>query len=116
MPDAAGRQDGVTFSSAVLAGSEWVGIVETVPNAIIIGPALQVRNTALAVGLIAVLFAAVLALLIARSLTRPIAQLTKAVESIGRGGTGLGSLGAVAVPITTAGAPASDAANSSQRK
>jgi PAS domain S-box-containing protein len=87
IPDAAGRQDGVALSSAVLAGSEWVGIVETVPNAIIIGPALQVRNTALTVGLIAVLFAAMLALLIARSLTRPIVQLTKAVESIGRGGT-----------------------------
>jgi len=59
-----------------------VGIIETVPNAIIIGPAVQVRNTALTVGLIAVLFGRGAGALIARSLTRPIVQLTKAVESI----------------------------------
>ena len=56
------------------------------PNAVIIGPAVQVRNTALTVGLIAVLCATALALLIARSLTRPITQLTAAVEAIARGG------------------------------
>jgi PAS domain S-box-containing protein len=86
IPDRDGKQDGVALASAVLAGNEWVGIIETVPNAIIIGPAIQVRNNALTVGSIAVLFAAMLALLIARSLTRPIVQLTRAVESIGRGG------------------------------
>ena len=85
--DPVGRRDGVALASGILAGGEWVGIIETVPNAIIIGPSVQVRNTALAVGLIAVLFAAALALLIARSLTRPIVQLTNAVESITRGGT-----------------------------
>src|SRR5690242_14233062 len=85
MPDPAGNEDGVALASASLAGSEWVGIIERVPNAIIIGPSVQVRNTAIAVGSIAVLFAAVLAFLIARSLTRPIVQLTTAVESIARG-------------------------------
>ena len=86
IPDAVGKQDGVALASAALAGSEWVGIIETVPNAVIISPAEQVRDTAIKVGIIAVLCAAALALLIARSLTRPIAQLTNAVESIGRGG------------------------------
>ena len=80
-------QDGAALASAILADSEWVGVIETVPNAVIMGPAVQVRNTALTVGLIAVLFAAALAVLIARSLTRPIVQLTQAVEGIGRGGT-----------------------------
>ncbi len=96
IPDSAGRQDGVALASAILAGGEWVGIIETVPNAIIIGPAVQVRNTALTVGLVAVLFAAALALLIARSLTRPIVQLTAAVESIARGGT-------AAIPVEATG-------------
>jgi PAS domain S-box-containing protein len=86
IPDRAGKQDRAALASAFLANSEWVGIIETVPNSVILRPAVQVRNTALTVGMIAVLFAAALAVLIARSLTRPILQLTQAVESIGRGG------------------------------
>ncbi|TKW74943.1 MAG: PAS domain S-box protein, partial [Bradyrhizobium icense] len=86
MPDAEGRRYGVALATATLGGSEWAGIIETVPNAIIMGPSIQVRNTALTVGAIAVLCAAALALLIARSLTRPITQLTRAVEGIGDGG------------------------------
>lgn len=96
IPDKAGRQDGVALASAILADTEWVGILEIVPNAIIIGPALQVRNTALTIGLIAVLCAAALALLIARSLTRPIVQLTRAVESITRTST-------AAIPVEATG-------------
>ena len=94
--DTVGKPDGAALASATLAGSEWVGIIETVPNAIIIGPAEQVRNTAIKVGIIAVLFAAALALLIARSLTRPIVQLTRAVEGIGHGGS-------VAIPTEATG-------------
>ncbi len=45
------------------------------------------RAASIAVGLIAVLCAAVLALLVARSLTRPIVRLTKAVQGTGRNGT-----------------------------
>ena len=43
------------------------------------------RADDLTIGIIAVLVAAALALLLARSLTRPIGRLTKAVEAIGRG-------------------------------
>ena len=50
-------------------------------------PAASIRNTSLLVGLIAVLCAAALAVLIARSLTRPIVQLTEAVEGAARNGT-----------------------------
>ena len=49
-------------------------------------PAAAIRNSSLLVGLIAVLCAAVLAFFIARSLTRPIRQLTAAVEAAGHSG------------------------------
>ena len=47
-------------------------------------PAAAIQNTSMLVGLIAVLGAAALAVFVARSLTRPIGQLTAAVEGIGR--------------------------------
>ena len=50
------------------------------------GAAAAIRNTSLLVGLIAVLCAAALAVFIARTLTRPIIQLTAAVEGAGRDG------------------------------
>jgi PAS domain S-box-containing protein len=83
-PDQTGRPGGIAIAPAFLAGSEWVGIIESVPNASIMAPAAAIQNTSLLVGLIAVLCAAVLALLIARSLTRPIRELTAAVEGLGR--------------------------------
>ena len=49
-------------------------------------PAQAIRNSSITVGSIAVLCAAILALLIARSLTRPIVQLTEAVQSAARNG------------------------------
>ena len=73
---------GIALAPAVLAGVEWVGVIETTPNAVIMAPAASIRNTSLLVGAIAVLCAAVLALLIARSLTRPIVQLTEAVQGV----------------------------------
>jgi PAS domain S-box-containing protein len=82
--DQAGRPSGVAFAPTILAGSEWVAVIATAPNAVIMAPAAAIRNASLLVGLIAVLCAAALALLIARSLTRPIVQLTAAVEGIAR--------------------------------
>jgi PAS domain S-box-containing protein len=84
VPDRSGRRAGAALAPAVLAGSEWVGIIETSDNAVFMSPAVTIRNTALLVGLIAMLCAAVLAVFVARSLTRPINQLTAAVEGIGR--------------------------------
>ncbi|WOH51167.1 PAS domain S-box protein [Bradyrhizobium sp. sBnM-33] len=83
--DQAGRSNGIAFAPAVLAGSEWVGVIETTPNAAIMAPAASIRNTSLLVGAIAVLCAAVLALLIARSLARPIVRLTEAVQGVAKG-------------------------------
>ncbi|HTF77949.1 MAG TPA: PAS domain S-box protein [Bradyrhizobium sp.] len=83
-PDQAGQSGGAAaFAPTILANSEWVAVIETVPNAVILAPAAAIRNTSLLVGLIAMLCAAALALLVARSLTRPIVQLTAAVEGIG---------------------------------
>ena len=94
--DKAGRPGGVAFAPAILAGNEWVGVIETVSNAVIMAPAAAIQNSSILVGLIAVLCAAGLALLIARSLTRPINQLTAAVERIGGNGP-------VAIPLDASG-------------
>jgi len=63
-----------------------VGIIETVPNDVLMAPAAAIRNTSLVVGLVAMLGAAVLAVIVARSLTGPIQRLTAAVEGFGRNG------------------------------
>ncbi len=96
IPDASGQSNGIAFAPAVLAGSEWIAVIETAPNAVIMAPAAGIRNTSLLVGAIAVLSAAVLALLIARSLTRPIVQLTEAVQ-------GVASRGKAAIPVDAGG-------------
>ncbi|MDI1266984.1 MAG: PAS domain S-box protein [bacterium] len=87
VPDRAGRRGGAALAPALLVGSEWVAVIEAVPNAVFMAPALAIQNSSITVGLIAVLCAAVLALLIARSLTRPIVTLTRAVEGVSRNGT-----------------------------
>ncbi len=96
VPDEAARSGGIALAPALLAGAEWVGVIETAPNAAIMAPAASIRNTSLLVGLIAVLCAAALAVLIARSLTRPIVQLTKAVQGAARNGK-------VAIPVDARG-------------
>jgi PAS domain S-box-containing protein len=83
-PDQTGRPGAVALAPTVLAGNEWLGVIETVPNAVIMAPLSGIQNTSLLVGLLAVLSAAALAVLVARSLTRPMVQLTAAVEGLGR--------------------------------
>jgi PAS domain S-box-containing protein len=85
VPDEQERPGGVAFAPVLLAGQEWVAVVETIPNTAFMAPALALRRTALQVGLIAMLGAAALAFMVARSLTRPINQLTASIEGIGRG-------------------------------
>jgi PAS domain S-box-containing protein len=85
IPDEAGRRGGISLAPATLAGSEWVAVIETIPNAAFMAPAAAIKRTSLLVGLIAVLCAAALAVFVASSLTRPIGQLTAAVERAGGG-------------------------------
>ncbi|WP_449384160.1 PAS domain S-box protein [Bradyrhizobium sp. UFLA05-112] len=94
--DARGRVGGAAFAPALLAGKEWLGIIEIAPNTTFARFAAAIQNTTLSVGLIAVLGAAALALLLARTLTRPVVQLTRAVETVGRGGE-------IAIPVDAPG-------------
>ena len=94
--DAAGRPGGIALAPAILAGNEWVAVVKTAPNPVIMATAASIQGTSVSVGLAAILCAAVLAVLLARSLTRPILQLTAAVEGAGRNGL-------AAIPVDASG-------------
>ncbi|TPQ28427.1 hybrid sensor histidine kinase/response regulator [Bradyrhizobium guangdongense] len=84
VPGRGGRPGGAAIASAVLAQDQWVGVIRVAPNAAFMALAVTIQNTSLTIGIIAVLVAAALAVLLARTLTQPIGQLTAAVESIGR--------------------------------
>ena len=86
--DQGGRLNGIALAPARLVGGQWIAVIQAVPNTVFMGPA-AIQHSSLLVGLIAVLAAAALAILIARSLTRPIAQLTAAVESVAQKGTAI---------------------------
>jgi PAS domain S-box-containing protein len=94
--DQTGRRGAAALAPAMLAAKELVGVIETVPNAVLMAPAAAIRNTSLLVGSIAMLCAAASAVFVARSLTRPINQLTAAVEGIGKNNP-------VAIPVDASG-------------
>jgi PAS domain S-box-containing protein len=96
VPDQDGRPGAVALAPAILAGNEWVAVIKSAPNAVVMSAAAAIQVTSTLVGLIAVACAAVLAVLVARSLTRPISQLTAAVEGASRSG-------AVTIPVDAAG-------------
>ncbi|MHC2623790.1 PAS domain S-box-containing protein [Bradyrhizobium huanghuaihaiense] len=83
--DESGRPSGAAIAPALLAGKEWVAIIVTVPPSVFGRVPAAIQKTSLLVGILAVLAAAALAVLLARSLTRPIGRLTAAVEAIGSG-------------------------------
>ncbi|MBR0794196.1 PAS domain S-box protein [Bradyrhizobium jicamae] len=93
----AGREDCVVaLAPTLLAGREWVAVIDVVPNNVFMAPATAIRNSTILVGSLAVLGAAALAWLIARSLTRPITRLTAAVERVTEKGT-------AAIPVNALG-------------
>jgi PAS domain S-box-containing protein len=79
-----GKPSGVALAPAMLVNNQWVAVIEMAPNAVFMKPAGAIANSSLLVGSIAVLGAALLAVFVARSLTRPISRLTAAVEGAGR--------------------------------
>ncbi|MDA9528560.1 histidine kinase [Bradyrhizobium sp. CCBAU 25338] len=85
IPDGSGRPSGAAIAPALLAGQEWVAIIETIPAPVFGLVPGAIQRTSLLVGVLAVLAAASLAVLLARSLTRPIGRLTAAVQAIGSG-------------------------------
>ncbi|MBR0845860.1 PAS domain S-box protein [Bradyrhizobium liaoningense] len=85
MTDRSGRPSGAAIAPALLAGKEWVAIIETVPPAVFARVPASIQRTSSLVGVLAIGAAALLAVFVARSLTRPIGRLTAAVEAIGSG-------------------------------
>jgi PAS domain S-box-containing protein len=96
LPDQAGRPGGIALVPAMLAGNQRVAVIKTTPNAVVMATAAAIQNTSVLGGLVAVFAAAILAVLMARSLTRPIVQLTAAVEGVGRNGP-------AAIPVDASG-------------
>jgi PAS domain S-box-containing protein len=84
VPDASGRPGGATLVPTMLVDRQWAGIIQTVPNPVFVRTAAAIGRTTLLVGLLAMLCAAIMAVIIARSLTGPINQLQRAVEGLGR--------------------------------
>ncbi len=72
------------IATARLAGGPRVAVIEVTPQAIIMAPAAAVGRSTLLVGLIAFLCAGGLGALLARSLTRPLVQMTAAVDAFPR--------------------------------
>jgi PAS domain S-box-containing protein len=96
VPDRTGRPGGIAMAPAILAGNEWVAVVRAAPSTVVMLTADAIEKSSMLAGLLAVLGAAALAVWIAHSLTRPILQLTAAVE-------GTGKAGSVAIPVDASG-------------
>ena len=84
LTDAQGEKTLVGLASVVLAGGPRVGILEVTPLSTVMAPITAVGKSTLLAGLTAVLCAALFAVLLARSMTRPLVQMTTAVEAFPR--------------------------------
>ncbi len=85
--DAAGERLGVAVvpvSIAALVNSPRVVMIETISDPEIMAPVIATRNASLAGGLAATFCAIALAILLARSLTRQLVQMTSAVRAFAR--------------------------------
>jgi signal transduction histidine kinase/CheY-like chemotaxis protein len=82
---AAGDKVAAALDTELLADTLRIGLIETESYARIMAPAASLRSSDLIVAALAIGVAAVLAAIIARSLTRPLRQMTAAVENFGRG-------------------------------
>jgi HAMP domain-containing protein len=78
--DATGERNAAALISVRPAGGPSVSVIELVPNSVIMAPLASLRGSAFTVGVAAVLFATLLAIVLARSLTRPLVAMTRAVE------------------------------------
>jgi PAS domain S-box-containing protein len=94
--DATGERNAAALISVRPADGPSVGVLELVPDSVIMAPLASLREAAFTAGAAAVLCAAFLAIILARSLSRPLVEMTRAVE----GFTGEGT---IAVPIRSSG-------------
>jgi signal transduction histidine kinase/CheY-like chemotaxis protein len=96
VPDSRGAQFAVASAHAQVPGGPRLTVLVAAPSAALVTPAASVWQDGLLAGLAAVVVAALIAFLFARSLKRPILQMTAAVEAFGRGA-------APAIPVNAGG-------------
>lgn len=82
--DRAGERFGIGWEAATLTGGPKVYVIEAVPYTQVFNTSTAVRNASLLGGFTAALGAIMLAVFIARPLTRPLVQMTAAVEGLAR--------------------------------
>ena len=83
--DHAGQSIFAGIAPTVLAGGPRVAVMESISEAAVMAPTAAVGQTTLLVGLASVLCAAIIAVLLARTITRPLERMTRAVELFSRG-------------------------------
>ena len=80
--DVKGSSIGVAMSSVRLAEGPRIGEIETIPFAALVAAAAAAERSSLVVGFLAALGALALAIVVARSLTKPLGKRTAAAERI----------------------------------
>jgi signal transduction histidine kinase/FixJ family two-component response regulator len=105
MTDGRGQPVLAALQSVILAGGPRVAVLESTPEAVVMAPIAAVAKSTLLVGFVSVLCACALAYLLARSLTRPLVQMTRAVEAFPQNSTATmpaatGELGVLARAFT----------------
>ena len=83
--DADGARIGAAATTVRLADGPVTTVIETVPYATLMAPALAVGRLSLIAAVLAAACAIVVAFLLARSLTRPLTAMTRAVEGFAQG-------------------------------
>src|SRR5262249_33588710 len=79
--DRFGERVGVAWQKLRLGGGPRVATIETLPYGPLIAGATTIRDSSALAALAAVLVAMILAVIIARSMTQPLGQMTRAVET-----------------------------------
>jgi PAS domain S-box-containing protein len=82
--DRAGTRFGIGIEILRLADGPEVAVVQAVPYSELMAATVAVRDSSLLGGLVAALCAVVVAIIVARSLTRPLVQMTRVVEGFSR--------------------------------
>src|SRR4051794_35161586 len=82
--DKSGKRFGIGVEFVRLADGPKVAVIQAVPYAVLMAATTAVRDSSLMGGAVAAFAALLLALVVARSLTRPLVQMTRAVEGFSR--------------------------------
>jgi PAS domain S-box-containing protein len=85
LADPDGRRSGVGMAWVALAGGPKVAVVEIVPSENFMSSIMVARDSSMLAGLAAVLLATILSIVFARTLTKPLVEMTTAVERFAQG-------------------------------